>query len=98
MKLSGIIRVGFNVTCQLLIRFLLSSNSGEKWEIIHQLFIDSEKACDSVRREVLYNILIDFGVSMKLIRLIEICLHETYKEVCIGTHLCDTFAIQYDPK
>jgi hypothetical protein len=64
MKLLGIIRVGFNVTCQLLIIFLLSSNSGEKWEIMHHLFIDSEKTCDSIRREVLYNILIDFVVSI----------------------------------
>jgi hypothetical protein len=73
---------------------LLSSDTVEKWEIIHHLFIDSEKSYDSVRREVLYNILIDFGVSIKLIRLIEMCLNETYSEVCICTHLCDTFSIQ----
>jgi hypothetical protein len=46
-------------------------------ETVHQLFIDFRKACDSVRREVLYNILIEFGVPIKLIRLIEICLNET---------------------
>jgi hypothetical protein len=34
---------------------------------IHQLFIDCKKAYDSVRREVLYNILIEFGVPMKLV-------------------------------
>jgi hypothetical protein len=32
---------------------------------------------DSVRREVLYNILIDFGVPMKLVRLIKMCLKKT---------------------
>jgi hypothetical protein len=40
----------------------------KKWEynqIVHQLFIDSKRAYDSVRREVLYNILIEFGVPMK---------------------------------
>jgi sorting nexin-29 len=40
-----------------------------KWkysETVHQLFIDFKKAYDSVRREVLYNILIEFGVPMKL--------------------------------
>jgi len=42
--------------------------------IVHQLFIDSKKAYDSVRREVLYNILIAFGIPMKLVRLIKICL------------------------
>jgi hypothetical protein len=34
-----------------------------------------------VRREVLYNILIEFGVSMKLVRLIKMCLTETYSKV-----------------
>jgi len=35
----------------------------KKWEYneaVHQLFIDFKKAYDSVRREVLYNILIEF--------------------------------------
>jgi hypothetical protein len=39
-------------------------------ETVHQLFIDFKKAYDLVRREVLYNILIEFGVRMKLVRLI----------------------------
>jgi hypothetical protein len=45
----------------------------KKWECnetVHQLFVDFKKAHDSVRREVLYNILIEFGVPMKLVRLI----------------------------
>jgi hypothetical protein len=37
----------------------------------NELFIDFKKAYDSVRREVLNNILIEFGVSMKLVRLIK---------------------------
>jgi len=32
---------------------------------VHQLFIDFEKACDSVRREVLYDILIEIGIPTK---------------------------------
>ena len=42
-----------------------------------QLFIDFKKAYDSVRREVLYNILIGFGIAKILVRLIKMCLTET---------------------
>jgi hypothetical protein len=35
-------------------------------ETVHQLFTDSKKACDSARKEVLYNILIEFGIARKL--------------------------------
>jgi hypothetical protein len=49
----------------------------KKWEYneaVHQLFIDFQKAYDSIRREVLYNILIEFSIPMKPVRLIKICL------------------------
>jgi hypothetical protein len=45
----------------------------------------------SVRKEVLYNILIEFGVPMKLIRLIKMYLNETYSKLHIGKHLSDSF-------
>jgi hypothetical protein len=67
----------------ILIRFS-PWDTGEKWdytEIVRQLFIDVKKASDSVRREVLYAILIEFGMPMKLVRLIEMCLNETYSKV-----------------
>ena len=38
-----------------------------------QLFIDFEKAYDSIKRESLYDILIKFGVPKQLVRLIKIC-------------------------
>jgi hypothetical protein len=47
-----------------------------------------------VRREVLYNILIEFGVPMKLVRPIKMCFNETYSKVRIGKHLSDSFPIQ----
>jgi hypothetical protein len=47
-----------------------------------------------VRREVLYNILIEFGVPVKLVRLIKMCLNKTYNKVRVGKHLSDSFPIQ----
>jgi hypothetical protein len=58
--------VGFDVTDQLVSRFsAIPQILEKKWEYnetVHQLFIDFKKAYDSVRREVLYNILIEFGL------------------------------------
>jgi hypothetical protein len=88
MKLLGIISVGFDVTDQLLIRFFMhSSDTGEKWaynEAVYQLFTDFEKVQDSVRRDVLHCILIEFGVPMQLVRPIKICLNKTYCKVPTG--------------
>jgi hypothetical protein len=51
---------------------------------VHQLFIDFKKVYDSVRREVLYNIFIEFGTPRKLVWLIEMCLNDTYGTMHIG--------------
>jgi hypothetical protein len=71
MKLLGIIGVGFDVTDKLLIRFSAFVRYWRKkkqvHETVHQLFIDFREAYDSVKREVLYNILTEFGVPMKLV-------------------------------
>jgi hypothetical protein len=56
---------------------------------MHQLFTDFEKAYHSVRREVLYDILIEFGVSTKPVRLIKMCLNETYSRVRLGKCVSD---------
>jgi len=64
-----------------------------KWEYnkaVHQFFMDF-KVYDSVRREVLYNILIEFGIPMKLVRLIRMCLTERCSRVRVGKHLSDRF-------
>jgi hypothetical protein len=94
-KLVGIISMGFNVTVQELIKFFCSHQILEKtWEYnetVYPLFIDFKKDYDSLRMEVFYNILIQFGVPMKLVRLIKMCLNETYSKVHIGKYLSDTF-------
>jgi hypothetical protein len=61
---------------------LILANKSEYNEAVYQLFIDFKKAYDS--REVLYNILIEFGVLMKPIRLIKLCLNEIYSTVRVG--------------
>jgi len=61
---------------------------------VHQLFIDFKKAYDLVRREDLYNILIEFGIPMKLVRLKKMCLTETYSRVWVGRNLSDVFPIR----
>jgi hypothetical protein len=56
---------------------------------VHQLFIDFKKTYELVRREVVYNILIEFGIPSKLVGLIKMCLNETYNRVRIGKNLSD---------
>jgi hypothetical protein len=58
---------------------------------VHQLFIDFKKACDLIRREVLYNFLIEFGIPMEMVRLINLCLSETCSRVWVGKNLSDVF-------
>jgi hypothetical protein len=69
----------------------------KKWEcigVVHQLFINFKKACDSVRRKVLYKILIEFGIPRKPDGLIKMCLNESDSTVRIGKYQSDMFPIQ----
>jgi hypothetical protein len=66
-----------------------------KWEYngtVHQLSVVLKKNYDSVRRQVLYNTVTEFGVTMKLDRLIKMCLNETYTEVLRGKHLSYSYS------
>ena len=63
-------------------------------EAVHQLFIDFKKAYDLVRREALYNILMEFGIPKNLIRLIKMCLTKTHSRVRVGKNLSDMFPIR----
>jgi hypothetical protein len=60
---------------------------------VHQLFIDLKKAYNTVQREVLYNILIEFGIPKKLAGLIKMCLNETYSIIHTGKNPSDKFPI-----
>ena len=42
----------------------------------------------------MYNIIIEFGIPMKLVRLIKMCLTETYSRVRVCRNLSDVFPIR----
>jgi hypothetical protein len=65
---------------------------------MHQPFIQFQKVYDSVKREVLYNILLEFGVPKKRVGLVEMCLNETYRNIRVGKILSDKFPFQKGPK
>jgi hypothetical protein len=44
------------------------------------------------------NILFEFGIPMKLVRLIKMCLNETYSAIRVGKHFSDHFSIQTGTK
>jgi len=69
----------------------------KKWEYneeVHHLLIDYKKAYDSVRREVLYKILIQFGIPRKLVRLIKMNLTEMYSRFWVGKNVSDRSPIR----
>jgi hypothetical protein len=66
---------------------------GVQWDSVSAIY-RLQKVYDSVKRVVLYNILLGFGMPKKLVRLIKMCLNETYSKVCVGKHLSDTFPVQ----
>jgi len=55
--------------------------------------MDFKEAYNSVMGEVLHSILSEFGIPVKLVRLIKMCLNKTYSEVCIDKHLSDAFPV-----
>jgi len=85
-EIIGDYHCGFRVTGQLLITCTafvkyLRKGGREYNEAVHQLVIDFKKAYYiSVGRKVFYN-LTEFGIPMKPVRLIKICLNKTISGV-----------------
>ena len=76
---------------------LHSSNTWEKLEYNeaeHQLSIDFKKAYNSIRREVLYNILIETGIPIKTGNATKNGLTETYSRVRVVKNLSDMLRIR----
>jgi hypothetical protein len=70
--------VDFEVIDQLLTKFPISDILEKKWEYngtVLQLSINFKKAYDLVIKEILYNILIEFGIPRKVVGLIKMCLN-----------------------
>jgi hypothetical protein len=61
---------------------------------MHLLHRDLKKTYNLVRGEVLYNILIEFGIHVKLVRSITMCLNESCSRVQVGKHLSEMFPIK----
>jgi hypothetical protein len=87
---GGFIPVDSIVTDLLPVRFSTFARYYRKdWKFngtVHQLFIDFKKACDRLRIEVLYNI------------LLELFSNETYSKVRVGKLLSGKFPIQSGQK
>ena len=60
---------------------------------MHQLIIEFKKVYESVRRGGLYNTVIEFGTRTKLLRLIKMCLNETYSSIWIEKQLSELFPV-----
>jgi hypothetical protein len=74
---------------------IISIISEKKWEYnwaVHQLPTGVKDVYDSVRMEVLHNILNEFGMPMKPFTIM--CLYETYINIWTTKHLSRTFPIQ----
>jgi hypothetical protein len=102
MKLLGLTNVDFDVIGRLIRSSIYICHILEKkWEYNsteHQLFTDFKKAYDSVTREVLWNILIEFEIPRKLDGQIKICLNKTYSRFHISKYLCDKFTVHNGQK
>ena len=85
----------FDATGQLLIVYssfvIYFSKNGNKNEAAHQL---RQRVYDSFRMAVLYITVVEFGIPMKLVKLIKVCLNETNNRVREDKHLSNMFPIR----
>ena len=90
----GIINVDFDTKGHTFCICQILDTKWEYNEAVHQLFINFKKSYDTVRREVLHNIIIEIGIRMKVVSLIKMCLTETYSKVRVSKNLSDMFPVR----
>ena len=78
--------------------FCIRQALDKKLEYNEAIYRLQESLWFGYRREVLCNILIEFGIRMKLVGLIKMCVNETYRWVRVGKHLPDMFPVSNDLK
>ena len=91
-----ITKVDFNATGQLLIIYsVFDTYVRKQWNKMKQGIhsINFEQDYDTVRRVVLYKILMEFCIPMKLVGLMKMCLNETYSRFRVGKYLSDILPI-----
>jgi hypothetical protein len=88
---TTIVDLGVAVALLATLFFCIRQNLERVWgynETVHQLFVELKEPRDSVRREVVYRILVEFEARTKQIRITRMRLNETYREVGIGKQFC----------
>jgi hypothetical protein len=102
MKLLGIVSVGFDLmnywsnpfrSFDTKWKYIGSQHKMEVQWAVHRLSTDLKKAYDSVsvEGEVFCDIVVEFWVSMKLVRLIKTCWNETEVKSLEVTFACYDF-------
>ena len=77
--------------------FCICQIPAKKWEhdeAVHPLLRLQESSWSSLYDGVLYNIVTGFGIPIKPVILIKMCLNKTCSRVCVGKHLSDMFSIK----
>ena len=82
-----------NITYSAFVKYLKKKKAIQR-SSASATYINFKKVSDSVKRKVLYNILKEFGIPMKLARLIKMSLNENYTRVWVGKQLSDMFPVR----
>ena len=99
MKLLGTIKMVLDVTPRQFTKYFVIVKywgGGREYKgSVYQLFIDFKKAYDSVKREVLYNILTEFGIPKKLVKSDALPIYCGLKQGVTLSLLLFNFALDY---